>query len=228
MDFSDLFDNVTRLVGVKAGNPVFSIIDTETTGLNKRYDRVIELAVARFDVSFRLVDQWHTLLNPDGKQINNSHLHGITDADVAHAPTFGEVFTEFVSRIDGTVLLAHNAPFDSKMIDAEIKRITPPNWDYRDILPPYVDSIRVAKQVVKLRSYSLAALLKHVGLQNLKSHAAIADATATGKMLHRLFGREVKKIGRQIIDQAVEQAASFSAPDIYSWQLPQRPPLPRS
>ena len=52
-------DNATR---PQAGRPVFAIIDTETTGFNKRYDRIIELAVARFDESFRLVDQWHTRL----------------------------------------------------------------------------------------------------------------------------------------------------------------------
>ena len=55
----------------QAGRPVFAIIDTETTGFNKRYDRIIELAAARFDESFRLVDQWHTLINPDGKQIKS-------------------------------------------------------------------------------------------------------------------------------------------------------------
>ncbi|MEK0022894.1 3'-5' exonuclease [Corynebacterium sp. KPL4035] len=67
----------------QAGRPVFAIIDTETTGFNKRYDRIIELAVARFDESFRLVDQWHTLINLDGKQIKNSHIHGITNDGLA-------------------------------------------------------------------------------------------------------------------------------------------------
>ena len=111
------------------GKPVFAVIDTETTGFNKRYDRIIEIAVARFDESFRLVDQWHTLINPDGKQIKNSHIHGITNADVAHAPTFPEVYTEFATRVDGLVLMAHNAPFDSKMILAEAERIIPDGED---------------------------------------------------------------------------------------------------
>ena len=122
----------------QAGRPVFAVIDTETTGLNKRYDRIIELAVARFDESFRLVDQWHTLINPDGKQIKNSHIHGITNADVAHAPTFPEVYTEFATRVDGMVLMAHNAPFDAKMILAETERITTP--DGEDVYFPFIDT----------------------------------------------------------------------------------------
>ena len=58
----------------QAGRPVFAIIDTETTGFNKRYDRIIELAAVRADAYFNLVDSWHTLLNPDGKAIKNSHI----------------------------------------------------------------------------------------------------------------------------------------------------------
>ena len=61
------------------GKPVFAVIDTETTGFNKRYDRIIELAAVRADSHFNPVDSWHTLLNPDGKAIKNSHIHGITN-----------------------------------------------------------------------------------------------------------------------------------------------------
>lgn len=202
------------------GRPVFAVIDTETTGFNKRYDRIIELAVARFDESFRLVDQWHTLINPDGKQIKNSHIHGITNADVAHAPTFPEVYTEFAARVDGMVLMAHNAPFDSKMILAEAERITP---DGEDVYFPFVDTIALAKQMVSLRSYKLSALLDHVGLHNPQSHAAIADATATGQMLNKLFGKEATKIGRQILDQAV----TFNAGYTTNWGLPCKPTVTR-
>ena len=45
--------------------PVFAVIDTETTGFNKRYDRIIEIAAVRADSHFNPVDSWHTLLNPD-------------------------------------------------------------------------------------------------------------------------------------------------------------------
>ena len=51
------------------GTPVFAVIDTETTGFNKRYDRIIEIAAVRADSHFNPVDSWHTLLNPDGKAI---------------------------------------------------------------------------------------------------------------------------------------------------------------
>ncbi|WP_255716977.1 MULTISPECIES: 3'-5' exonuclease [Corynebacterium] len=108
----------------QAGRPVFAVIDTETTGFNKRYDRIIEIAAVRADSHFNPVDSWHTLLNPDGKAIKNSHIHGITNDMVATAPTFSEVYGDFTSYIDGMHLFAHNAPFDSKMIVAEVDRMT--------------------------------------------------------------------------------------------------------
>ena len=52
--------------------PVFAVIDTETTGFNKRYDRIIELAAVRADAYFNPVDSWHTLLNPDTKAVSTT------------------------------------------------------------------------------------------------------------------------------------------------------------
>ena len=54
------------------GKPVFAVIDTETTGFNKRYDRIIELAAVRADAYFNPVDSWHTLLNPDTKAVSTT------------------------------------------------------------------------------------------------------------------------------------------------------------
>ena len=52
------------------GKPVFAVIDTETTGFNKRYDRIIELAAVRADAYFNPVDSWHTLLTPDTNAVS--------------------------------------------------------------------------------------------------------------------------------------------------------------
>ena len=50
--------------------PVFAVIDTETTGFNKRYDRIIGLAAVRADAYFNPVDSWHTLLTPDTNTVS--------------------------------------------------------------------------------------------------------------------------------------------------------------
>ena len=184
----------------QAGRPVFAIIDTETTGFNKRYDRIIEIAAVRADSHFNPIDSWHTLLNPDGKTIKNSHIHGITNDMVATAPTFSEVYGDFTSYIDGMQLFAHNAPFDSKMIIAETDRMTGVDND-EDEFFPFIDTIDLAKQILDRGPYNLPALLDRLGLDNPDAHAAVADATATVNMLHVLFGSQRGEIGRKILRQ---------------------------
>ena len=184
------------------GKPVFAVIDTETTGFNKRYDRIIELAAVRADAYFNPVDSWHTLLNPDGKAIKNSHIHGITNDMVTTAPTFNDVYGGFTSYIDGMQLFAHNAPFDSKMIVAEFDRMSGVDDDEgEDEFFPFIDTIDLAKQMLDRGPYNLPALLDRLGLDNPDAHAAVADATATVNMLHSLFGFKRGEIGRRILRQ---------------------------
>ena len=170
-----------------------------------------------------MVDQWHTLLNPDGKAINNAHIHGITNADVAQAPLFRDIYTEFAARLDGMVLMAHNAPFDSKMLASEVDRITPPGTPDDAVFFGFVDTIALAKQLVDAPSDKLSSLLELVGLANPNAHVAIADATATGMLFNKLLDGNAAQLGRQILDQA----QFFNAAHAQCWQHPQRPPLPR-
>ena len=57
------------------GKPVFAVIDAETTGFNKCYDRIIELAAVHADAYFNPVDSWHTLLNPDTNAVSTTRGH---------------------------------------------------------------------------------------------------------------------------------------------------------
>ena len=74
------------------GKPVFAFIDTETTGFNKRYDRIIELAAVRADAYFNPVDSWHTLLNPDTKAVSTTR--GDTPPTSALNPAVGVTRSE--------------------------------------------------------------------------------------------------------------------------------------
>ena len=201
------------------GEPVFAVIDTETTGFNKRYDRIIEIAAVRADSHFNPVDSWHTLLNPDGKAIKNSHIHGITNDMVTTAPTFSEVYGDFTSYIDGMHLFAHNAPFDSKMIVAEVDRMTGVDEGDEDEFFPFIDTIDLAKQMLDRGPYNLPALLDRLGLDNPDAHAAVADATATVNMLHALFGFKRGEIGRKIL----RQGQAFCATN--TWRTSHATPL---
>ena len=71
---------------------VFAVIDTETTGFNKRYDRIIELAAVHADAYFNPVNSWHTLLNPDTNAVSTTR--GDTPPTSALNPVVGVTRSE--------------------------------------------------------------------------------------------------------------------------------------
>jgi len=116
----------------RAQSPFFAIIDVETTGLSPKRDRVLELAVVRVDQRGQIVDEWSTRFNPEGP-VGATHIHGITDADVAHAPLFRDVAASIVPYICGLPIAAHYARFDLGFLLGELPRA---GWDV-PVLPPY-------------------------------------------------------------------------------------------
>lgn len=188
---------LNRYIPRTPGEPVFAVIDTETTGFKKGTDRIIELAAVLLDDTFTEVGAWHTLINPGGKNITNSSIHGITNDMVAHAPQFEDIITDFASFIDNMVLIAHNAPFDAKMLLGEINR-----FDSNDsIYLPFVDSIALAKQELPTGPYRLSSLLQRLGVDNPRAHAAVDDAAATGAMLKALYTHRAREVAHQILRQ---------------------------
>ena len=89
----------------------FAVIDVETTGLDPERERVLELAILRADEQGRPIDQWVTRFHPGGP-VRATHIHGITDADVAGAPRFADLAVQIGTALRGLVLVAHNAEFD--------------------------------------------------------------------------------------------------------------------
>jgi DNA polymerase III epsilon subunit-like protein len=76
-------------------------------------DRIIELAIARVDRNGRIEDEYATLLNPEGRDTGAVFVHGISNEAVRNAPLFSDVLADVLSRLDGAVIVAHNAVFYS-------------------------------------------------------------------------------------------------------------------
>lgn len=97
---------------------IFAVIDTETTGLDPREDRVVELACVHAQVGVGLVDCWSTLINP-GRPIpaEASAIHHLVDADVMGAPTLAEAQHRLWAE-PFQAFAAHNAAFDFGFLDA--------------------------------------------------------------------------------------------------------------
>lgn len=120
-------------------NVTFVVFDTETTGLKAADGRILEIGAVKLR-NGRIVDRKSWLINP-GIPIprESQRINGITPAMVSNCPPFTVAFREFVAFSEGTVLLAHNAPFDRRFIVAELARngLTPPENPLIDTLPLY-------------------------------------------------------------------------------------------
>ena len=162
------------------GRVRFVAFDFETTGLSAERDRVVEIGA----IAFRLEEdngQWKAI--PDGAYeslINpgcpippeTSAIHGIDDLSVSAAPSFKAASADFLPFIAGSILVAHNAPFDTSFLRAESIRagLEPP-------MNPAYDTIAIAKSAISgLPSYSLKSLATAFRIQQNAAHRGGDDA----------------------------------------------------
>jgi len=152
-------------------------IDVETTGLDPRRDRVLEIGIQRFsfDPEGALLreDSWSSLINPAMSiPAPSTDIHGITDLEVSQAPYFNQIIDALSPLIASRVVVAHNASFDTSFIDAEYARL--------GLCSPFAevaDSLLLLRQAnPNLLSYSLDKAAFVLGIERGRSHRALDDA----------------------------------------------------
>lgn len=163
----------------------FAVIDVETTGFSPgNGDRVIELAIARVDKNGRIEDEYATLLNPQGRDTGAVFVHGISNDAVKNAPLFSDVLPEVLARLDGAVIVAHNAVFEERFFAAEFARAgfaTPPL--------PALCSLWLGQQTFDTPNHKLGTLAQHAGISLVDAHAALGDVRATAALLPLMLDR---------------------------------------
>jgi len=158
----------------------FAVVDTETTGTDHKAGRIIEIGVVKFRGG-KIVAQQAWLINP-GMDIpeDATVVHGISNEMVKDAPSFSEVFPDFVRSIAGSVLIAHSALFDIDFLRAEAKR--------NDLdLPgnPVLDTLKLARnRFPDAPGHSLQVLATYLNLGRPagRPHRALTDARLTASL----------------------------------------------
>ncbi|MFJ3707834.1 DEDDh family exonuclease [Streptomyces sp. NBC_01387] len=148
----------------------YAVVDVETTGL-ARDDRIISAAVYRLDARGNVEDHWYTLVNPE-RDPGPVWIHGLTSDVLESAPLFPEIAAEFAERLDGRVLVAHNAIFDWQMIAREYARAqrTAP-------VRQRLCTIALSKELaLPLPNHKLESLAAHFGVVQEHAHHALDDA----------------------------------------------------
>jgi DNA polymerase III epsilon subunit family exonuclease len=152
----------------------FVAFDTETTGLNAAFHRIVEIGAVKFRIGSSEQLRYATLVNP-GRPMPPEviPIHGITDEMVANAPVADLVLREFAEFCGpDIVLLAHNAPFDLSFLGCESDRI---GFSLPDL--PVLDTVTIARVCFPgLPFYSLESLTRSLNLAPSQDHRALADA----------------------------------------------------
>src|SRR4029453_7068047 len=156
----------------------FVAFDTETTGLHTT-DRLVELAAVRFrgDV---VEGEWSALVDP-GLAIprDATAVHGIRDFDVSGCPAAARVLPSFLGFIEGAALVAHNAPFDIRVLALELVRSGLPLPDN-----PVLDTCALSRRLeLIVPDHRLSTLARAFGLPHGRGHRALADARVAGSLL---------------------------------------------
>ena len=177
-----------------------AVFDTETTGLYNK-DRIVEIGIVVVDLrTGEKLDEFETLLNPQ-RDVGPTHIHGITASMVAKAPRFSDVIPDISKFLDGAVLVAHNLPFDLRMLGGEFERAGI-EFD------PGVGLCTLSRTHMKL-----AEACDTYGVPLLNAHRAIDDARATADLLFAIMEEEPElvEVGPASIDfKTIDNKPSYS------------------
>jgi DNA polymerase III epsilon subunit-like protein len=180
---------------IELGITPFAVLDVETTGFDPlARDRVVEIAIARLSPDGDPIDTWTTLVDP-GRPPGPTHVHGITANDLRGAPTFAEIADEVASRLNGAVIVAHNAAYDLRFLAAEFERLgrRAPTW-------PALCTLALSYLTGSASSRRLSDLCEAEGLTHLGQHSALGDVDATSR-LFLVYLRRAKAAGVSRFDQ---------------------------
>ncbi len=155
-------------------------IDTETTDLDARKAAVVEIAVVPL-VGGRLDEQAsrRTLVRPPARIPEDARrIHGISDADVADAPTFAQAWPGFATTVASSVLIGHSTGYDLAVLRHECARAGL-SWQ-----APRALDVRLLSEIIapNLSSYALESLASWLKVESGARHSAIGDAVTAGRI----------------------------------------------
>lgn len=156
----------------------FAVIDFETTGLFPSADRVIEVAVAHVSADGIVEGRWETLVNPE-RDLGRQDIHRVTATDVLSAPTFAQIAAPLAGLLEGRILVAHNASFDTRFLAAEMGRV---GADF-PVLSQYACTMNLAAKFLPGAERTLVGCCATLGIPLTDAHAAATDVEATAALL---------------------------------------------
>jgi len=164
-------------------------LDIETTGLNAKLDKIIEIAAVRI-VNDAIVDTFHSMIDPEiDVPYEITKLTGITSEMVQGAPKILKVLNQLKEFIADDCLVAHNAPFDLGFLREKFSLIA------NHVNNPIIDTLSLSRELLKdLKKHNLVAVSDYFQIPVSRHHRALDDCKATA-MIFMKFKKMLEQKG---------------------------------
>lgn len=199
------------------------IFDTETTGLDNRMDRIIEIGGIELFNHFPTGKTLHLFVNPGDQKVHPDALavHGITDEFLKDKPPFAEVVEQILDFFGDGKWIAHNATFDMGFVNAELARLGQP-----PILPDrVVDTLSLARRKHPMGPNSLDALCRRYGIDNSHrtKHGALLDSELLAEVYIEMIGGRQAALGLGVAGSASQNKSDAEVDEVVVAAIMERP-----
>ena len=193
-----IVDDLAKVVTNSKGQGLdgsFVVFDIETTGFSPVRNNITEIGAVKVKDG-QIIDRFSTFVNPkEPIPYRIVKLTNITDEMVKDAPTIEKVLPEFAEFVNGSVLVAHNARFDTSFIFEFASRL---GLVFDDT---YVDTLELARDLLPhLPKYKLDVVCNDLGVSLEGHHRAVNDAEATAECFIKLMDMAISKGAKKLDD----------------------------
>jgi len=198
------------------------VLDTETTGLDPRDGhRVVEIGCVELVNHVATGEVFHVYINPERAMPAEAfEIHGLSDEFLSDKPIFNDVAKSFVEFVEGALLVIHNASFDMKFLNFELKGA----GEQAISMDRVLDTLDLARRKHPTASNSLDALCRRYGVDNSgrTKHGALLDSELLAEVYLELIGGRQPNLVLVGSEQETDSAGVLAAKPV-----PPRPnPLP--
>lgn len=186
--------NSINLLKTNLEKITFSVIDTETTGMNHQFNRICDIGIVTV-CNGKIIQEWETLINPEQKiSYWISTFTNIYDYHVQNKKPFIFYSKKVQALINDTIFVGHNVDFDYSFLSSEFAR-TGLKLDMQKLC-----TIKLGRRLLpNLPNMKLDTLAGHFDLKITQRHRALPDAKATALALIELIKLAKEKYNVQTL-----------------------------
>ena len=170
---------ITRGKGQTIDDITYCVFDLETTGISFRTEKITEIGIMKVK-NGEVIDSFETFVNPEKPiPMRVQEITHITDDMVKDAPTIEEVLPKVLEFFGDSVIVAHNADFDTSFIKYNCEKM---GLKFDNT---YLDTLRLAKDLFpEYKKYKLGIIAENLGIKVEVAHRALDDVDTTVKVFN--------------------------------------------